>query len=238
MIEQLDTNMEMVAVIPARGGSRGVPRKNIKLFCGKPLIAWSIEALLGSKSVSSVWVSSDDEEILQVAQDYGARTIIRPAEISGDMATSESAWLHALEYIQDQGVSIELLVAVQATSPIRESDDFDKAIKYFYENSLDSLFSATLIEDRFVWEKNDTNDYVSVTYDWRMRARRQDLKQRYLENGSFYILKPELLEKTNNRLGGKIGAFLMDSYKQFQIDSEEDFKFCQYIMQGFLEGEI
>ena len=91
------------AIILARGGSKGIPNKNIIDFCGKPLIAWTIEQCLSSKHISEVWVSSDSQEILEVVKEYGAKTIKRPDDISGDFATSESAWLHAIEFIERDG---------------------------------------------------------------------------------------------------------------------------------------
>ncbi|SVD18174.1 uncharacterized protein METZ01_LOCUS371028, partial [marine metagenome] len=119
---------EVVAVIPARGGSKGVPGKNLLNICGKPLIVWSVLQAKAAEHVDSVWVSSDSPEILSAAERHGAGGIERPDELSGDDASSESAWLHSLEYLENLGVDVDLIVGMQATSPIRESTDIDLAV--------------------------------------------------------------------------------------------------------------
>ena len=106
------------AIILARSGSKGIPKKNIIEFCGKPLIAWTIEQCLSSKYISNIWVSSDSDEILKVASKYGAKTIKRPDILSGDFATSESAWLHSIEFIEKDNY-VDIVVAPQITSPLR-----------------------------------------------------------------------------------------------------------------------
>ena len=120
--------MKIVAIIPARGGSKGIPKKNLIPICGKPLIAWSIIQASEAQMIDDIYISSDDEEILHVGTDYGARPIKRPAEIAGDDATSESAWLHAIDSIESAGTKLDLVVGMQATSPIRHSKDLDNAI--------------------------------------------------------------------------------------------------------------
>ena len=184
---------DCIAIIPARGGSKGIPDKNIIPLAGKPLIAWSIEHALKSELIDSVWVTSDSQKILDVAKTYGARTIRRPSEISGDKATSEEAWIHALNEITEVA-EIDLLVCMQCTSPVRGAKDLDQAIEMYRSQGFDSLLSVTKIEDHFEWVDTDTGA-VPVNYDHRNRKRRQDIDVKYLENGSFYILKPEVLQK-------------------------------------------
>lgn len=222
-----------VAIIPARGGSKGIPRKNLIDICGKPLIAWSILQARQARHVDSVWVTSDDDEILAVAESYGARPIRRPAAISGDQASSESAWLHALDAIEAQGVGIGLVLAMQATSPLRESSDLDGGVLALREKGYDSLLSVTEVEDFFTWRIGADGGAESVNYDYRNRKRRQQIEKRYLENGSFYVFRPEQLRRDNNRLGGRIGLFVMGRHKMFQIDNPEDIDLCTAIMRGF-----
>lgn len=222
-----------VAIIPARGGSKGIPRKNVIDVAGKPLIAWSILQAAAAREIDSVWVTSDDDEILAVAESYGARPIRRPAEISGDRATSESAWLHALDVIEAQGVSVELVVAMQATSPLREASDLDGGIRALREKGYDSLLSVAEVEDFFMWRVAADGNAESVNYDYRDRKRRQQIEKRYLENGSFYVFRPEQLRRDNNRLGGRIGLFTMARHKMFQIDNPEDVELCAAIIRGF-----
>ena len=224
---------EIHAIILARGGSKGIPSKNIINFLGKPLLAWSIEQCLNSSMISDVWVSSDDKEILNIAKQYGAKIINRPDNLSDDFASSESGWLHAMEFIKKQNLSIEYIFAPQVTSPLREVSDIDKSIKLFLKDELDSMFSASLADDLFFWT-NANNIMKSVNYDYRNRKRRQDIDPQIIENGSFYIFKPEIIQKHNNRFGGKIGYSKMDFWKMFEIDSLEDLKICSVLMQEFL----
>lgn len=223
----------VVAIIPARGGSKGIPRKNLVDICGKPLLAWSILQARNATEIDSVWVTSDDDEILSVAEAHGASPIRRPLEISGDTATSESAWLHALEAIAAQGVAIDLVVAMQATSPLREPSDLDGGIQALREQGYDSLLSVTEVEDFFTWRIGVDGGAESMNYDYRNRKRRQQIEKRYLENGSFYVFRPEQLRRDNNRLGGRIGLFPMSRFKMFQIDNPEDIDLCSAIMSGF-----
>jgi CMP-N,N'-diacetyllegionaminic acid synthase len=223
----------IVAIIPARGGSKGIPRKNLIELCGKPLVAWSIEQASRVSAIDSVWVSSDSDAILDVAAAHGARVVRRPATISGDAATSESAWLHALEAAERERGPVDLVVGMQPTSPIREPSDLAGAIEVFQRDRLDSLFSSCEIEDFFIWERRADGALDGVNHDWRNRRRRQEIQQRYLENGSFYIFTSELLRRTGNRLGGRIGTFPMARHKMVQIDSLPDVAHCAAIMRAY-----
>jgi N-acylneuraminate cytidylyltransferase len=226
------SDKKVVAVIPARGGSKGIPGKNIMSICGKPLLAWSIKHAQQSKYVESVWVTSDDDEILSLAKVLGAEVIKRPASLSGDKASSESAWIHALDYIEKQGNQVEFMIGMQATSPIRGEDDMDDAIIKMRDEKLDSLLSVCEVEDFFNWRMGD-NGPESINYDYKDRKPRQAIETRYLENGSFYIFKPDLLRETKNRLAGKIGIHVMDKHKMFQIDNPEDVVLCEAILKGY-----
>lgn len=227
--------MRVSSIILARGGSKGIPNKNIVEFCGKPLIAWTILQCLASDDITDVWVSSDSKEILAIAEEYGAKIIIRPDKISGDKNSSESAWLHALEYIEGShdNTPIDYIIGPQVTSPIREFCDFSKAIKTIIQEESDSLLSVAEIEDFFVWKKDVDGKVDSVNYDYRERKPRQQIDKKYLENGSFYIFRPQLLKEHNNRLGNKISVYVMERYKMFQIDNYEDIKLCSVIMKGY-----
>jgi N-acylneuraminate cytidylyltransferase len=223
---------EVVAIIPARAGSKGILGKNLASVCGRPLLAWSIKQALKAKSVSSVWVSSDGDDILSVAQEYGATAIKRPFELSGDTSSSELAWLHALEHIRYSGIHVDLIVGMQATSPIREPNDLDQSIEQFRHEALDSLLTVTPVEDFFNWRMGP-NGPESINYNFRDRKPRQNIEKRYLENGSFYVFKPDVLKIDYNRLGGKIGMHVMARHKMFQIDNPEDVFLCEAIMRGY-----
>lgn len=222
-----------LAVIAARGGSKGIPNKNLLDICGKPLLAWSIEQALGAPSISEVAVSSDSDRILEIAASYGAVPVKRPADISDDAATSESAWLHALNAREVATGPFSRVVALQATSPVRESADIEGALVQYERDKLDSLLTVCEVEDFFNWRINPEGHGESINYDWRNRRRRQEIEKRYLENGSFYVFPPSLLRETNNRLGGHIGLYLIERHKMFQIDRPEDVELCAAIMKGY-----
>lgn len=222
---------DCVAIIPARGGSKGIPGKNTLLVAGKPLLAWSIEHALRSAMIDSVWVTSDSLEILDIANAHGAKTILRPAEISGDKSTSEEAWIHAVNEIK-LSIEVDLVVCMQPTSPVRGRNDLDEAIAKYHSEKFDSLLSVTQIEDYFEWRMGESGA-ESINYDYSNRKRRQDIEVKYLENGSFYIVSPELLFKNKNRLGGCVGFYEQEKYKMYQIDNIEDVALCEAILNGY-----
>ena len=222
--------MNIVAIIPARGNSKEIKNKNIINFCDKPLIYWTIQQSLGSKYINeNVYVSSDSEEILNLSNSYGARIIKRPEELSTDNSTSEIALLHAINNIE-KTTNIDLVVFLQCTSPLRESGDIDNAIEYFIKNELDSLFSATNMKDLCLWRRFN-KELKSINFDYKSRLMRQNIEPQFSENGSFYIFKPDILKKYNNRFGGKIGLYEMDSWKIYEIDDKEDIEICDYFMK-------
>ncbi|HKU65877.1 MAG TPA: acylneuraminate cytidylyltransferase family protein [Rhizomicrobium sp.] len=223
----------ILAVIAARGGSKGIPHKNLLPLCGKPLIAWSVEQARAAKGITEVAVSSDSDEILAVAERHGAIGVKRPGAISGDTASSESAWLHALDAREAATGPFDLVLSLQATSPIRETSDLDRAFAQYTAERWDSMLSACEVEDFFNWRKLPDGGADAVNYDWRSRRRRQEIEKRYLENGSFYITPATRLRQTQNRLGGRIGLFLMERHKMFQIDRPEDIKLCEAILKGY-----
>lgn len=224
----------IIAIILARGGSKGIPGKNIIDFCGKPLIVWTIEQLKQSRGINSIWVSSDSEKILSVSKACGAEIIHRPAEISSDTATSESGWLHALDYIENKVGCVDIVVAPQVTSPLREPADIERGLSNFQEQKCDSMFSCSVVKGLFFWERTLDGTLKSINYDYKNRKRRQDIFKQYIENGSFYLFKPWVLREYNNRFGGKIGMTEMEFWKMFQIDSMEDLRMCEALMKVFL----
>jgi len=226
--------MEVDAVILARGGSRGIPRKNIINFCGKPLLYWTIKHCLSSKYIRDIWVSSDSDEILEYAQKFGTKVISRPDSISNHNVSSEDSWLHALDVIEKQNNLTDVILGPQVTSPLRESSDIDRAIEKFENGNYDTMFSSSSTEDLFIWEEAKNGKLNSSNYDYLSRKRRQDLPKQIIENGSFYLFKPSIIRKYNNRLGGKIGSIEMDYWKMFEIDTWDDVKMCSSLMKEFL----
>lgn len=226
---------KMPVVIPARAGSKGIPGKNILDFCGKPLLAWSILQAKESLGVSNVYVSTDGDDIADVATEFGAQVIRRPEEIATDTATSEDALRHAMHEIEKKE-PVSSVIFLQATSPLRRKNDISDAIRAYWEGNYDSLFSMTVMEDYCLWRQGDAG-LESFSYDYKKRGRRQERKPLYLENGSIYIFSKEVLEKYNNRLGGKIGMYSMPFHCSYEIDSVEDIPICEFFMKQILEGE-
>jgi N-acylneuraminate cytidylyltransferase len=221
---------QVICVIPARGGSKGIPGKNIRPLGGKPLLAWSIEQARQTPRISRVFVSTDSEEIAKVARQFEAEVIQRPAEISGDTASSESCLVHALDYIKaKENLEPDLMVFLQPTSPLREADDIQKAIETLEREQADSLFSACRVEG-FVWRVEKDGAARSFTYDHQNRPRRQDAPEDLIENGSIYIFKPGVLRQFNNRLGGKISVYRMPALNSFQIDEPADLELIEQLM--------
>jgi len=219
----------VLAIIPARGGSKGLPRKNVRLLAGKPLLAHTITCARAARSVTRVVVSTDDPEIAQVATEYGAEVVTRPAALSGDTATSESALLHALDVLQQrEGYAPELVVFLQCTTPLRRPADIDAAVERLRQAGADSLLTLVSTH-RFLWRLED-GEPRPVNYDYRRRPRRQDRAPEYFENGSFYIFRPWVLRQLNNRLGGKITFHPMEERSGVDIDSAEDLALCEMML--------
>jgi len=220
--------MSVLAIIPARGGSKGIPHKNVRLLAGKPLIAHTIEHARQASSISRVVVSTDDPEIAAVSEQYGAEVVWRPLEISGDTASSESALLHALDFLEKAEVyRPDLVVLLQCTSPIRRPKDIDQAVQTLLDEDADSLLSVVPFH-LFIWRLVDGQGQP-VDYDHRHRPRRQDRQPEYMENGSIYVFKPWVLRQFINRLGGKIALYVMDGWSSVDINTLRDFELCEWI---------
>lgn len=217
----MSADRHVIAIIPARGGSKRIPRKNLLPFAGKPLVVHSIEDALGARRVHRTIVSTDDAKIAAVSREAGAEVIDRPAELAGDTATSESALVHVLDVIRQRGErEPDLVVFLQCTSPEREPADIDAAIALLEDTGADSLLSATRSR-RYLWHMKD-GSAVPFNYDYRKRWREQDFPEQFMENGSIYVFRPSVLRAGNNRLGGKIVIYEMNEESKLQIDVPED----------------
>jgi len=205
-----------IGIIPARGGSKGIPNKNLTNINGKPLIYYTIKAALESK-IEKVYVSTDDQAIMDYAVSLGASAIMRPDNISGDHSPSEDALIHALNLLDN----VCTVAFLQCTSPLVRGSHINQGLREFKEKNLDSLFSAVDAKDLFIWRSSRAK-VSSISYDWKNRARRQDCKDNVLETGSFYIFKPHVLLENKNRLGGKIGFTLLPDHTKHEIDLPED----------------
>ena len=219
-----------VALIPARGGSKGLPGKNIRSLAGKPLIAWSIEQALATPAVSRVVVSTDDEKIAEVARQAGAEVpFMRPAELALDTSGTEPVMLHALDWLAQQGNEPLNLVLLQPTSPLRKPGALSAAITQFESDNADSLLSVCR-NHHFFWKNPQS---PSALYDFENRPRRQDIKPEdvwYRETGSIYITRTEIFRKHKNRLGGRISMFEMSEDESFEIDTQTDLTVMSALM--------
>lgn len=224
--------MDYLAIIPARGGSKGVPGKNIRPIGGKPLIGWSIEQARAAGAVGRVLVSTDSEEIAAVARRHGAEVpFLRPADLAADTTPTEPVLLHALDWYAARGYEPDAVILLQPTSPVRRAGSLAAAIARFEAEGADSLLSVCE-NHHFFW-----TDPASprALYDFRNRPRRQDIapSQRwYRENGSIYITRTSILRSERNRLGGRIAMFTMSEEESWEIDSLADFE----IVNTFLGG--
>lgn len=220
---------KIAALIPARGGSKGIPRKNIAPLHGKPLLAYTIEHAINTPAITRTVVSTDSPEIADVAKQYGADIVWRPQEISGDKASSELALLHVLDQLRaTEQYEPDLVVFLQATSPIRQPDDIQKAIDTLIQEEADSLLSVAPFHG-FLWRKG-THGICSFSYDYTHRQMRQDAPEDFVENGSIYIFKPQILREFHNRLGGKIAFYRMRATDSLQIDEPDDIILIEALM--------
>ena len=212
----------VLAVIPARGGSKSIPRKNMLLVGGKPLIARTVAAACNAPGVSRVLVSSDDDEILQTAHDAGAEPHRRPAEIAGDEASSESALFEVLEALREtEGYVPELLIFLQCTSPLTGSVDVQGALETFRQNDADSLVSVCDFGG-FVWREDENGQFSGVNHDKAKRLRRQERQPEYVENGAIYIMRVKGFLEARHRFFGKLVPYVMDQRTALELDEIGD----------------
>ena len=214
--------MKIVSVITARGGSKGIPRKNLLDFNGKPLVYYSIHASLMS-NVSETWVSTDDDEISDVSQKYGASVIERPKELSGDVIMPDEALLHFANQ-----EDFDVLVFIQPTSPLIKESYINKGIEMIKCGKYDSVFTVTKEHWLPRWKKTNISlqsvlgDIRPDNWDVYNRPRRQDVEEKYVENGMFYITKRENLIQSKLRYSGRRGKVEIPLKDSFQIDNVED----------------
>jgi|TARA_B110000259_G_C13902010_1_gene357266 CMP-N,N'-diacetyllegionaminic acid synthase len=221
--------MKVDAIILARGGSKGIPNKNLKLFCGKPLIEWTILQAKKSKRIRNIFLSSDSKNILKVGLKHKINTIKRPQKYSTDKATSESAIKHFL--LSEKDISNNGVIFLEPTSPLRKKNDLDNLIKDFFDNKWDSGFTAGVLSDFLIWEKKIKN-FKSINYDYKNRGQRFGRKSCYVENSIAYIFKPYMFLKYNNRLFGKFGITHNEIWQSFEIDEPEDWNFVSTIFKS------
>lgn len=209
-----------VAIIPARGGSKGVPGKNLRPVGGTPLIERAVRAASAASGVDLVVVSTDDARITAVAEGAGARVIARPADLSGDTATSESALLHALDVLQADGIRVGTIVFVQATSPFIPSEGIAEAVDHIVSGRFDSVFSAHETYG-FLWRRDADGHAVAINHDAAHRPRRQDREPHHLETGAFYAFDAAGFRRFQHRFFGLVGIVDVPERTAIEIDDEQ-----------------
>ena len=221
-----------LAFIPARCGSKSIRLKNVRPFCGRPLLYWSLESLEEAPSVDEVVVATDCEEIAEVTRGFGfakTRIYLRDPANAADASSTESA---VLEYIDREGLSPDdLFILVQCTSPFTRSHHVEDAVRQFADTGADSLLSCALVR-RFLWNRDGT----PINYDYSRRPRRQEFEGTLMENGAFYISTVGRIVSSGNRLSGKISVYEMPDYTSLELDEEDDWLVGERLMYRHVLG--
>ncbi len=228
---RMDSKIDLLAIIPARGGSKGVPRKNVRLVAGKPLIAYSIEQALQSKYVTKVVVSTDDAEIKEVAQKYGAEIVDRPAELAQDNTPMLPVLKHAVETMQKNGFLPKIVILLQPTNPLRKVSQIDEAIQMLIEKKCDSVTTVNKLDVNPSCVIKRNLDGKAIPILTQFYGRRQDIDPLYAINGLIYVYKaPALLRLEQGSWCENNGALVVDTKYSLDIDTEDDLEKANQIL--------
>ena len=214
----------ILSIIPARGGSKGLPRKNLIDLAGKPLIAWTIGSSLDSSYITKTIVSSDDDEILNIAKQYGADTIKRPDELSIDSTTSETVIKHVIDELKKNNQEFDYLLLLQPTSPLRDVEDIDNAFNILFKRNATALISVCEIDNKILkaFEQSKDGYIKGISNNKYPFMRRQDLPKTYLSNGAIYIIRADAFIKEGSLFTDKAISYVMSKVKSLDIDNMED----------------
>lgn len=223
--------MECLAIIPARGGSKGIPHKNVQLLAGKPLIAHSIEQARRSRFVNRVITSTDDTKIADISKQYGAEVVWRPTKISGDKASSESALLHVLEHLKHtEDYEPDIIAFLQCTSPLTLAEDIDGTIQVLLEEDADSCLAVTPFH-YFLWRQDKSGDVVGINHNKHVRPLRQESEPQYLETGAIYVMRTSGFIQARHRFFGKTAMYVIPPERRLEIDDPVDFEIAEVLMR-------
>jgi YrbI family 3-deoxy-D-manno-octulosonate 8-phosphate phosphatase len=223
--------MNAIAIIPARSGSQGIPDKNIRPFCGVPLVVRAIKTAQAAQTVDCVVVSTDSEGYADLCRTAGAEVMIRPPELATSTASSESALIHVLEQLQAAGEKLpEWLVFQQCTSPFTRPEDIDGLLRRVIEAKGDSGFTAVR-SHRFLWRVQPDGSAEGVNHEKSVRLRRQDREPEFMENGAVYVMKTDGFLKHKHRFFGKAVLQEVPECQGFEIDSEDDWQIAEAIFR-------
>lgn len=217
---------EVVAIIPARGGSQGVVRKNLQRVGGVPLVARAVAAARACPAVNRVVVTTDDDDIAAVAAEWGAEIVERPAELAGDEASSESALLHALDVLEARRIDVGILAFLQATSPFIDVLALDDAVQLVRSRRRDSVFSAVETYG-FLWQKGAGDAAEPVDHELDVRPRRQDREPHFFETGGFYVVRAAGFRASRHRFFGSVGIAEVPARTAIEIDSFDELEIAR-----------
>jgi CMP-N,N'-diacetyllegionaminic acid synthase len=222
--------LKIIAIVPARGGSKGVPRKNVKLLAEKPLISYTIGESLKSKYVTFSIVSTEDQEISNISKKYGANVVKRPEILSRDESPIIDVIFHVLEFLGIQREKQNIILLLQPTSPLRNSQDIDNAIELFLENECDSVISVCENKQPF-WTFVKEDQYLKpIQGGSYLKMRRQDLPKSYIPNGAIFISTVGILQEYRSFYSSKILPYVMPPERSIDIDNELDFFMAEKIL--------
>lgn len=226
-------NQKILAIIPARGGSKRLPRKNILPLCGKPLIAWTIEAAIKSQIFTEVMVNTDDDEIAKVSSELGSKTpFIRPNELASDTASSNDVIKHTLLWYRDKGVNFTEVVLLQPTSPLRSSEDIISALDLYNKKNASSVLSVCEVDHPTSWCNilDETLSMKGFIKESTSKLRSQDIDKEYRLNGAIYIWNVELFLAKNSTVIEPSFAAIMPRNRSIDIDEKIDFDIAKAIL--------
>lgn len=226
---------KILAIIPARGGSKKVPHKNIKLLAGKPLIAYSIEVALKSKHIDKTIVSTEDKKIAEISEKFGAEVVERPMEFAKDESPTIDAIMHTIQHFEEKGEYFDIIVLIEPTSPLRKENDLDNAIKIFIENinNADSLISVgeVQLENPYITKKIE-NDYVKPLIEVNKNLyQRQQLPKVYFPYGVIYLSKTSALKKYRTFYQERAMPYFIERWQNYEIDDSYDFIVIEAILK-------
>jgi CMP-N-acetylneuraminic acid synthetase len=225
--------MRILALIPARGGSKRLPGKNIRMLGGKPLIVWSIDVAKNIPEICDILVSTDDFDIAQFCKEAGASVPwLRPNELASDVSSSVDVALHALDWYESEKGHVDGLLLLQPTSPFRTQSNIQRGIKLFTKNNCQPVVGVSQTHTHPMWTLKMEGDYlVPFMEDHRLESRSQDLPKAYVVNGSFYLISPKELRACHSFVGKKTIPLLIESPQEIiDIDTEWDFKIAESIL--------
>jgi len=228
----------VLAIIPARGGSKGFPGKNIADLAGKPLITWTIEASLSSKYITKTVVSSDDDEILDISRNYGADTIKRPDDLASDTASSESVVKHTVDSLASNMERFDVLILLQPTSPLRTSVDIDNAMDIMFNSDATAVISVCEFDNKILktFKENSDGFLEGITNNDFPFMRRQNLPRVFMPNGAIYIINTTVFLENYSLLTTKTKNYLMSKSKSLDIDTHSDLNYANKVLTGaFIE---